>query len=120
MQKRELAIVYTYEEAEMKSRLYEVVQDVCDEIQDAAGRQRIVVRAGDHAAYLDDGDDEDFFAGGATGGKAGGASQALFDKSAGMREKTAAERLRERDGNGAAGAKAAAAGSGWFGSLFGW
>jgi hypothetical protein len=112
-----VAIVYTYEESEMKSRLYAVVQEVCDEIQDTAGRARIVVRAGDHAAYLDDGDDEDFFAGGATGGKAGGAgSQALFDRSAGMREKTAAERLKERDGNGVAQGKP----SGWFGSLFGW
>lgn len=41
----------------------DTLQATCDEVQDAAGRPRFVVR-GEHAAYLEDDDaGEDFFAG---------------------------------------------------------
>lgn len=64
LQTRSVAIVYTSEEKEMKTRLYEVVQTVCDKIRDEAGLRRLVVKRNDHATYLDDDEEEeeDFFA----------------------------------------------------------
>lgn len=112
-QKREIAIVYTHEEGEMKGKLYEVVQGVCDEVQDAAGKPRITVRS-EHAAYLAEGDEE----GGAdeNGWFGSKGASALVDKRAGLggKERSAEERLKAKDTNAAA-----ASGGGWLSSLTG-
>ena len=114
---RAVGIVYTHEEREMKSQLYDVVQGVADKIRDAAGLRRIVVRKNDRATYLEEEDDDDdddagddFFAAAnqklvvVGGAKAGAPS--------------AEDRLGKRDANAAA---APAQGSGWFGGLgWGW
>jgi hypothetical protein len=90
----------------MKSKLYDVVQQVCDRIRDTAGQRRIVVKKNDHATYLDDSEEEeeDFFAEGSK------KIVAMNNKEREM--KTADDRLKEREKT--------AQGSGLFGWLGLW
>lgn len=137
--RRELAIVYTRvsDVTALTPNLYDAVQTACDEIQDAAGQQRVVVRRTQHAAYLDDDDDDDaedagFFAKGSTNNnnKTASASSSSSSSSGGAKKpggtitsnqvksvKSAAERLKEREtaNASAAGGKAA---NGWFSGIF--
>ena len=116
--RRELAVVFTHAKdaapAALCARLYAVVQDVCDSVRDAEGRQRIVIKgaAGVAAAtYLDDEDDEDA-AGRQAGGK-GKPASAITNNAAGRAAGvSAADRLKERQ------AQSAAGGSGWLSSIF--
>lgn len=106
--------MYTSEEREMKSKLYDVVQTVADRLRDAAGLRRVAVRKNDHATYLDDEeeeDEEDFFAEGNTNKKI----VAVAGRSA-AEGRSADDRLRAREEASAA----AGGGSGLLGWLKLW
>jgi hypothetical protein len=127
---REIAIVYTTEEKEMKPLLYAKVQQVCDSIRDSLGLRRINVAKNDRAAYLadddeddesgDENDEEDFFSQGAYNKQ----KIVTLNKDGANANKptvkTAEERMREKDAKAAAAPEAQSSSRGGLLSWFGW
>lgn len=127
LQHKALAIVYTTDEREMSSELYDVVQRVCDKLRADSGRAPIKIVRALHAQYLEDesdgegdGDeeaDEDFFA--------EGSRQKIISHGFGAKPAriSADDRLKSA-APAAGGAGAAAAGGsgifGWATKVFGW
>ena len=111
--KRELLICYTYEIMDITEQLYTILQNICNTLRDGQGKSRIDIKSLNHANYLDDDEDNDennknnenddnFFGAIVTKG------------SVITKEKSAAERLREKDNANTS------SGGGWFSSLTSW
>jgi hypothetical protein len=115
-QKREVCVCYTYDDgdAQLKSTLYAVVQQACDEMRDAAGRPRVNVRSADHGAYLnDDDEEEDGLGAGAENEDSFFGAIVAKGGPGGVGDRSAADRLKSKDGN-------SGGGGGWFSSLTSW
>jgi hypothetical protein len=128
---RQCAVVYTKEGdaaalARMKADLYRLVQEACDELQDAAGKQRFKVRvpassgAAGRSSYLDEEEEAENGAQAAGGTETSAKGRALATNGPRDNTKTAAERLRERQAQAAKTAGGTpATGGGWLSGIIG-